>query len=115
MYCPSCGAEMREGALVCGGCGWREQVASVEDDVAMRILLPVGRSFYAIAAGYFGLFSLIVFPAPLALLFGILGLRDIKRHPEKGGRGRAIFGVVMGTIFSAVLLMLVASMVIAAM
>ncbi|MGI9474591.1 MAG: DUF4190 domain-containing protein [Rubripirellula sp.] len=66
----------------------------------MRVLLPVGRSPYAIIAGYFGLVSVLFLPAPFALLFGILALRDIKQHPEKGGKGRAIFGVVMGTIFS---------------
>ena len=36
------------------------------DDAAMRMLLPVGRSGWAIAAGYLGLFSLIVLPAPYA-------------------------------------------------
>ena len=38
----------------------------VGDDPAMRMLLPVGRSGWAIAAGYLGLFSFIIFPAPLA-------------------------------------------------
>jgi hypothetical protein len=37
-----------------------------------------------------------LFPAPLAVLFGILGVRDIRRHPDKYGMGRAIFGLVMG-------------------
>lgn len=106
MYCPSCGTQMPEGAVACPGCGWKEFVTptSIENDPAMRILLPVGRSGYAIIAGYLGLFSLIVFPAPLALIFGLLALRDIKQHPDKGGKGRAIFGVVMGAIFTLVLL-----------
>jgi len=58
------------------------------------MLLPVGRSGFAIAAGYLGLFAVIFFPAPLALLFGILAYRDIKRNPKKSGMGRAIFGIV---------------------
>ena len=97
---------MAESALVCSQCGWREAMPSQDlgDDPAMRVLLPVGRSGYAIAAGYLGLFSLVFFPAPLALLFGLLAHRDIKRHPEKGGRGRAIFGIVMGAIFTLPLL-----------
>ncbi len=94
---------MPEAAVACPSCGWREMPvysSSIENDPAMRLLLPVGRSGYAIAAGYFGLFSVIFFPAPFALLFGILALRDIKMHPEKGGRGRAIFGLVIGAIFT---------------
>ena len=81
----------------------------------MRVLLPIGRSPFAIIAGYCGLVSVLLFPAPFALLFGILALRDIKQHPDKGGKGRAIFGVVMGTIFSLLLLLLLVSLVGAAL
>jgi hypothetical protein len=69
----------------------------------MRMLLPVGRSGYAIAAGYLGLFSLLILPAPLALIFGALAIRDIKKDPSKHGMGRAIFGLVMGIVFTIVL------------
>ena len=68
------------------------------DDVAMRMILPVGRSGWAIAAGYLALFSVLLLPAPLALASGIMGIRDIRRHPEKHGMGRAVFGVVMGSL-----------------
>ena len=51
---------------------------SSESDAAMRILLPVNRSGYSIAAGYLGLISILLIPAPFALLFGFLGIRDIK-------------------------------------
>jgi hypothetical protein len=67
------------------------------------MLLPVGRSFWAIAAGYLGLFSVLLFPAPIALILGIVAVVDIRRHPERHGMGRAIFGIVMGAIFSIVL------------
>lgn len=81
----------------------------------MRMLLPIGRSAFAIIAGYCGLVSVLLFPAPFALLFGILALRDIKQHPDKGGKGRAIFGVVMGIIFSLLLLLLIVFLVAAAL
>ena len=71
-------------------------VASSPDDPFLRVLLPVGRSGWAIAAGYLGLFSLLVIPAPLALICGILAIRDIRRNPQKHGMGRAVFGVVLG-------------------
>jgi hypothetical protein len=68
------------------------------DDPVMRMVLPVGRSPWAIAAGYLGLFSLLVIPAPFALATGLLALHDIREDPAKHGKGRAIFGIVMGTL-----------------
>ena len=62
----------------------------------IRMLIPVGRSGWAIAAGYMGLFSILLLPAPLAIIFGFLAIRDIKKHPDRHGMGRAIFGIVMG-------------------
>ena len=44
------------------------QTQRLGDDAGMRLLLPVGRSGWAIAAGYLGLFSLAVIPAPIALV-----------------------------------------------
>jgi sugar phosphate permease len=62
------------------------------------MLIPVGRSGWAIAAGYMGLFSIMIIPAPLAIIFGLIALRDIKKHPDRHGMGRAIFGIVMGVL-----------------
>ena len=87
----------------------RETTQSSESDVAMRILLPVNRSGYAIVAGYLGLVSILLIPAPFALLFGFLGMRDIRNNDEKHGMGRAIFGIVMGAIFSILLLIFIFS------
>jgi hypothetical protein len=69
---------------------------SMGDDPTMRMLLPVGRSGWAIAAGYLGLFSLLGIFGPPALICGLLAIRDIRQHPEKHGLGRAWFGIVMG-------------------
>ncbi len=69
----------------------------------MRMILPVGRSGWAIAAGYLGLFSLLILPAPFALVTGILAVIDIKRHPQRHGMGRAIFGIVMGLLGTLVI------------
>jgi hypothetical protein len=68
----------------------------------MRMLMPIGRSGWAIAAGYAGLFSVILIGAPFALIFGLLAIRDIRKsrqtdHP-KHGMGRAVFGIVMGSL-----------------
>jgi uncharacterized RDD family membrane protein YckC len=74
------------------------------DGTSTDWLLPSNRSGWAIAAGYLGLLSLLFLPAPFALVTGVLGLREIRRHPGLGGRGRAIFGIVMGGLFSLVLI-----------
>jgi hypothetical protein len=77
----------------------------------MRLLLPVGRSGWAIAAGYLALFSVLLIPAPLALIAGILAIREIKRNPKKHGMGRAVFAIFMGllgTIIIALFLVAIA-------
>ncbi len=63
---------------------------------AMRMVLPVGRSGWAIAAGYLGLFSILVVPAPFAIIAGIIAIRNIRRNPDLHGIPRAIFGIVCG-------------------
>lgn len=40
--------------------------------LGMRLLLPVGRSGWAIAAGYLGLLSPLSLPAPFAIAAGII-------------------------------------------
>ena len=73
---------------------------SIGDNAGMRMLLPVGRSGWAIAAGYLGLFCLIVIPAPVALIVSIIAIRDIRKSRKtsypKHGMGRAIFGLIAG-------------------
>lgn len=73
-------------------------------DPALKHIIPVGRSGLAIAAGYLGLFSMLILPAPLALTIGILALFHIKKHPKKLGKGRAWFGVIAGALGTLVIL-----------
>jgi hypothetical protein len=71
-------------------------------ELTLPFILPVGRSGWAIAAGYLGLLSL----APLlGAVFGIaaviVALRaeaELKRHPGRRGRVRATFGLVLGAL-----------------
>jgi hypothetical protein len=78
----------------------------VEDSALLRMVLPVGRSWLAIAAGYLGLFALVLIPAPLALIVGVLAILDLRAHPEKHGMGRAIFGVVAGLLGTIALIVI---------
>jgi hypothetical protein len=88
-------------------------VKSLGEDAGIRLLLPVGRSFWAIAAGYAGLFSVLFFPAPIALILSIIAIYDIKRHPDRHGMGRAIFGLVMGILFTIGLILAIVGCVMA--
>ena len=78
-----------------------------ENSLGMRMMLPVGRSAWAIIAGYLGLFSVVVLPAPFALVCSILAISDIRKSSStanpKYGMGRAIFGLIMGIIGTCVL------------
>lgn len=82
--------------------------ARMEDSVGMRMLMPVGRSFWAILAGYLGLLSLVIVPAPLALIVSIVAILDLRKSKAtdkpKYGMGRAIFGLIMGILGTVALL-----------
>ena len=111
MFCPKCGAINGDSAYTCGKCGrvlrtrivTRDQ-SRLADDPKMRMLMPVGRSGLAIAAGYAGLFAMMIFPAPIALILGIWAIVDLRRNPKMLGMGRAVFGTIMGALFTMVLL-----------
>lgn len=74
-------------------------------DDGMQYVVPVNTNLLAILAGYAGLVSVLCFPAPFALVLGVLALRDLKKNPGQHGHGRAIFGIVMGVICSIGLLL----------
>jgi hypothetical protein len=76
-------------------------------DATMRMLLPVGRTPLSIVAGYVALFSVLLVPAPIALVLGLAAKTQLKRRPGSYGRGRAVFAIVMGSVFTAVLAMVV--------
>jgi len=81
----------------------------------MRMLLPVGRSGWAIAAGYLGLFGLIIIPAPIALIVSIIAFIDIRKSKNTGkpkhGMGRAIFGLIVGTVGTVVFALAIISII----
>ena len=105
MYCPKCGTPNVDNAYSCINCSGIIQVTPVQnkditEDAGIKMLLPIGRSVFGMIAGYLGLFSVLMIPVPFAFNLGIIGVIDIKRNPKKHGMGSAIFGIVMGAIFS---------------
>lgn len=89
--------------------------APLAADPVMRAILPVGRSGWAIAAGYLGLLSLLGIFGPPALICGLVALNDIRKHPEKHGKGRAWFGIVMGALGTIVIVVAIGTAVISGM
>lgn len=85
--------------------GLAAQVSPRQQGSIKKYLLPTGRSVFAIAAGYFGLVGLFV-PglAWIGLIFGFLGLREIRRSQADAtplmGKGRAWFGIMVGTMWT---------------
>jgi len=63
---------------------------------------------WAVASGYLGLFSLLLVFGPFAVITGVLGLRQMNRNPRLHGKGRAVFGIVAGSVATIVLVLLLA-------
>lgn len=108
MHCQNCGIQVFDTTTRCPQCGMPVRPVGgtyeLHEDPAMRMLLPIGRSGWAIAAGYAGLFAVTCFLAPVALILGLVAIYDLKRHPKSHGWGRAIFGTVMGGLGTLLLI-----------
>jgi len=107
MFCPSCGTQNDDSTEMCVKCGLNlknpSQALEKKEASALSSVVPIGRTRLSILAGYLGLFCIIPFFAPIALIVSIFALKQLKNHPEKLGKGRAIFGLVMGLLGTAIL------------
>jgi hypothetical protein len=101
--CPLCGQQIASEAVDCPHCGsYLGEGGRMEGEAepALSWLIPIGRSGWAIAAGYLGLVSIVpLIGLPFgvgAVITGILAIRSIQQHCKLTGLGRAWFGIIMG-------------------
>ncbi len=71
-----------------------------DDAAALAYVLPIGRSGWAIAAGYVGLFSLIPVISYIGVAVSAIAAWHLRRNPEKRGWGRVITGFVISVPMS---------------
>jgi hypothetical protein len=116
--CPVCGEEILATAKVCRFCG--ETFASATGDKegdATGGVIPY-KNPPALIAYYCGIFSLLAcipffFPLPIvALVMGIKGLRKAKAEPHVKGQVHAWIGVVCGSIFGLIGIIMTVGMII---
>lgn len=80
---------------------WTQPI--VEDQTSVELVqAKPPRSSIAAIAGYLGVFSIIPMVGLLAVMAGMLAVRDIRRHPQKQGIGRARFAIAIGVVLSVV-------------
>jgi DNA-directed RNA polymerase subunit RPC12/RpoP len=79
----------------------RRRRRSDDYDEGLGTLIPY-KNGKALAAYYLGVFSFIPCAGnilgPLAIIFGVLGLRYVKERPRARGTGHAWAGIIMGTL-----------------
>lgn len=113
MYCQQCSTKNADSASRCSKCGaalwpWEQappgEASTAADSAVLRAIVPIGRSWVAILAGYLGLVSVLLVPAPFALAAGIAARVHLKRNPKLRGAGRAWFAIVAGGLGTVLLI-----------
>jgi len=93
--CPNCGKEIKKTALKCRYCG-----QYIDENIKEK-LLPKGELKEASGALTYSLIGILCFGfilGPVAIHKGIKALKIIRNEPGYKGKGKAIAGIVIGSI-----------------
>lgn len=100
--CPDCHEETVGFSIKCWNCGSYLEGPPQAAGTLARILVPVGRSRNALAAGYLALLAIVpLYGLPFAvcaIACGMAGLKEIANDPRLLGRVRAWFGIIVGAV-----------------
>lgn len=67
-------------------------------------LLPIGRTWQSITAGYVALFAIVIWPlGPVALGLGLWAV-NVSGHTGTHGRGRSVFAIIVGALATAAMI-----------
>jgi len=89
MYCPNCGKEIADEAVVCIGCG--RPVQPLRQPISQPVSGPVTGQGWSDKLIYFFLFSTPFLP-PIGIIAGIVGL--FKKETRTVARSILTFGLV---------------------
>ncbi len=109
--CPSCASPIPADATSCPSCGRDLTVSNAAPGPGPTPAQPLEAitSWMAAASLILSFFSLLVIPAVLAIVFGHLSRKKIKRSAGKlKGRGLALAGLVLGYLFVVLIIVAIA-------
>jgi hypothetical protein len=114
MDCVKCGADMDSGEridggrIVCPACGevavLPEEQPGQQQTFMDEVKDNITKSLFSIPARGFALLSIFLLPAPLAVLFGILTLNEVKKYPHRSGKFWGYIAIGVGSIGTLILL-----------
>jgi hypothetical protein len=109
MFCPKCGVQVNPGSSYCQKCGAAVSQPVVAQPQAVtappmpgQVVSGVKTSGMAVASLVLGITGLVIIPfitSILAIIFGVIGLGQIKRsNGAITGKGMAVAGLILGII-----------------
>jgi phage FluMu protein Com len=93
--CPGCGREIRKSALKCRHCG---QYVDERIRIASGPKRQLKEASTALTCSIIGIFCFGIILGPVAVYNGVKALNMIQNDPQYEGRGKAIAGIIIGSI-----------------